>query len=56
MTKTNDALKARAAALFRQPPDEAKPTALAADRARVELERQKMARLKAERLAREKRR
>jgi hypothetical protein len=46
----NDALKSRAAALFRPPADEAKPRALAEDKARME--REKMTRLKAMRLAR----
>jgi hypothetical protein len=49
--QSNDALKFRAAALFRPPPDDAKPDALAEDKARIEREREKMARPMAQRLA-----
>ena len=48
---TDPILKARAAALFRPLPDENKPTALAEYEARQAAEREKMARLRAARLA-----
>jgi hypothetical protein len=48
-------LKARAAALFRNLVAQDHRDALAEERSRVEREREKMARLKAARLAREKR-
>jgi hypothetical protein len=55
MTDTRDALKARAAALFRELVAEDHRGALAEEKSRVEREREKMARLRAERLANEKR-
>ena len=55
MTDTRDALKARAAALFRELVAEDHRGALAEEKGRVEREREKMARLRAERLANEKR-
>ena len=51
----NSVLKARAAALFRELVDQDHRDALAEERGRVEREREKMARLRAARLAREKR-
>jgi len=52
---SRDAMKARAAALFRELVAQDHKDALAEDRARVEREREKMARLRVQRLAREKR-
>jgi hypothetical protein len=48
---TDPTLKARAAALFRQVAAEERANARAEDKARVEREREKMARLRATRLA-----
>jgi hypothetical protein len=50
MTDTRTAMKARAAALFRQPADEAKPDAPAEYEAKQEAERAKMARLRTMRM------
>ena len=50
MTDTRTAMKAHAAALFRQPADEAKPDAPAEYEAKQEAERAKMARLRAMRM------
>jgi hypothetical protein len=50
MTDRQDALKARAEQLFHLPADEAKPDALTDERARRDAEREKMARLRAQRL------
>jgi hypothetical protein len=48
-------LKARAERLFRPPADEAKPDAASDYKAKQDAEREKMARLRAARLAKEKR-
>jgi hypothetical protein len=52
MTDTRAEMKARAAALFREPAKQAPADAMSDSKARVEREREKMARLRVARLAR----